>query len=273
MAYRKKTYRRKAPMRRKTFKRKSYAKKRQPLKKMIRREISRGRENKSCQFARNDQPLYSPSNIPQADNSIIDVSPSASTLDILQGVQQGDRIGNRITTKRLTFKGTIVPMPESATNATPRPVHIKMWFFYKRDAPTSFPTPVASSDFFQFNGTDNGFANDLVDLWKPINTDEYRVVTTRTFKVGTASYYTPSDPTQVSNQQFHNNDFKLNASFSIDLTKYIPKTIRYNENNGDPQSRHLFCLALPFYADSTAILSSAITAKISWMLNYVYEDA
>jgi len=274
MAYRKKTYRRKASKR--TFKRKSYAKKRSPLKKMIRREIARGRENKTKQFYQNNDPILGTDDSSLLDLTIFPVAPDSGFLQIDQGVAQGSRIGNEITTKKLIFKGTIIPLPyNAATNPNPRPMQVKMWFLYDKTDPTGVPTPATNGDFFQFGGSNAGFTGTLSDLWKPINTDRYAVLAQREFKVGYGNYVGTysSIPAQEGAQFYNNNDFKLNSNFKFDLTKHIPKRIKYNDNDSDPTTRSLFCLCVAYNADNSEIVVDRVQANMSWMLDYTYEDA
>lgn len=270
MAYRKKRPTKKRPAKR-------YAKKRgikrPAIKKMIRREIARNIENKTKQFFFQDDLILGSAVSGDLDATINPICPSSVTLDIVQGTGNGARIGNRITTKRLMYKGTLTVMPYNpVSNVTPLPTQVKMWIFYDREFPTSFPTPATSSNFFQFNNTTQGFSNDLVDLWKPVNTDKYRVLATRTFKLGNADYQ--SNGTGYAGQQYYaNNDFKLNHTFSVNLTKMIPKIIRYNDNDPEPMSRGLYSLFVAYAADGNPITSGQALAKCSWMLDYTYEDA
>lgn len=247
--------------------------KRPALKRMIRREIARNVENKSRQFFQEDDLILGSANALTLDASINYISPCSVTLDILQGTGNGARIGNRITTKRLMYKGTLTVLPYNvSTNPVPTPTHVKMWIFYNREFPTVIPTPATSADFFQLNGSAVGFSNDLVDLWKPVNTDKYRVLAARSFKLGNAKYES-NGTTFAASQYYTNNDFKLNCSFSVNLTKMIPKLIRYNDNDADPTTRGLYSLLVAYAADGTAIASGSILAKYSWMLDYTYEDA
>lgn len=243
------------------------------LKKMIRREIARNVENKGRQHFVEDHIILGSVNASTFDASIFPVGPGAGTLDIQQGVGQGDRVGNTVKTKRLMFKGTIAPLAYNAvTNPLPQPIMIKMWLFYNRILPTFDPTPAALGDFFENNNSSTGFSDDLIDLWRPYNKENYRVLATRVFKVGNAIYNTAAGGS--TNSQFgSNNDFKLSTNFSIDCTKMIPKITRYNDNNADPTSRNLYCMMQVVRADGGTTLSGWAMARCSYMLDYTYEDA
>lgn len=243
------------------------------VKKVIRSEISRNLEKKSKQYEQQDDLILGSANSLTLDATIVPLAPDSTYLQIDQGVGNGSRVGNSITTKKLTFKGTLVPLPYNvSTNPEPRPVQIKLWVFYDKTRPTEEPTPAQSANFFQFNNSAAGFSNDLVDLWRPINTDVYRVVATRTFKLG-VSRFDANGTVFAGSSYFANNDFKYNCNFSIDLTKHIPKIVKFNDTNSQPTSRGLFSMFVAYYADGTAMASGVIPAKYSWMLDYTYTDA
>jgi len=257
---------------------KSYRKKRRvsrkksPLRKLIQREISRNVENKCSQHYDYDQRLYSAVNANFPADNIIVLGPDPTSLVINQGTGQGNRIGNSITTKKFVFRGTLVPLPYDATfNAAPQPVQVRMVIFYDKTDPTAIPNPIAGNDFFQNGNTSKGFQNDLTDLWSPVNKDRYRVLATRTFKLGMAAYSgTGTNPGQ---QSFTNNDFKLNCNFSFNLTKHYPKIVKFNDGTATPTTRGLFCMFYYALANGGSVPGSAYMVGAQYMQDYTYEDA
>lgn len=268
--------RRKSSKNRRVSKKRVFKKKstRRPsaLKKMVKREIARSIENKSVQTYNLGLPIRSVIH-GSFGSQVIQVSPCATALAVNQGTGQGARIGNNITIKKLRFKGTIVPQVYSASvNPNPQPVQIKMFLFYdKLAAPNDVINPQSSNDFFQFGSTTTGFHNDLIDMWAPVNTDKYRVLTTRSFKCGIASNNGTGYVADA--QAYNNNDFKLNCNFSIDLTPYVIKHVKYNDNSSDPSTRSLYCMFVPCYAGGGAIGGSITAAGTQFMLDMEYEDA
>lgn len=260
----KKTYKRKGT--KKTFKRKSYAK-RTPLKKVIKQVIARNVEVKTKQNFNYNKNIY-PSNAVLFPDNVIELGPSA-IMGIDQGTANGSRIGNKIRTKKLVFKGSIVPAPYSAQNPSPQPMQLKMWILYDRANPTNVPS--SFTDFFQNGGSNTGFQNDLVDLWRPVNEDRYRVLASKTFKIGVSS--ANGTGYLVDSQGFNNNDFKYNANFSFDLTKHYPKEVKFDENSLDPMTRGLYCVIAIAQASGAAYGASAVPAQIQYMQDYRYTDA
>lgn len=270
MAFRKKRYNKRRFAKKRTMKKRGV--KRPALKRMIRREIARNVENKTIQHYDYDQRLYAIGNASFNTDNVFPLGPDAVGLVVQQGVGQGQRVGNMIKTKRLVFKGSIVPLPYDSTfNTIPVPMQVKMWIFYDRTTPTVQPNVPAANDFFQNGNTTKGFQGDLTDLWSPVNTDRYRVLTTRTFKLGFADYNgTGATP---SFQQFANNDFKLNANFSVDLTKYYPQIVKFNDNGTTPTTRGLWCMMTYAPATGGVLSSTQYAVGMQWMQTFVYEDA
>ena len=268
--YRRKTYRRKAPKR--TYKRKSYAPKRRmaSVKKVVQREIARNVENKTVQHYDYDQRLYAVNNVSFVTDNIWPVCPDPSALIVNQGVTQSQRTGNQIKTKKLIFKGTLLPLPYDSTfNAAPQPVQGTIWIFYDKKNPTDVPTSV-TTNFFQFGAASKGFQNDLTDNWSPVNTDRYRVVAKKHFKLGFANY---DNNVPAAQMQFANNDFKLNCNFSFDLTKHYPKFVKFEDNSTVPTTRGLFCMVTYALANGGAVPSTSYMVGAQWMLDYQFEDA
>jgi len=241
------------------------------LKKMVRTEIARNVENKTFQYLGTSYDIL-PSTSAGFDANIIPCYPAPSYLAITSGTGQGNRIGNSIKIKNLAIKGVLFPRPYNATsNPTPSPVQIKFWFFYDKTQPNAVPTPATSADFFQFGNTSIGFQNEFFDHKMPINTDKYRVLTTRTVKVGYSSYSGTGAQPQSGN--FNNNDFRLNANLSVNLTKFCIKHCKFRDTNTLPTSRGIYMMAQPIYADGSAMGLNTIPAKMEYMMSVTYEDA
>lgn len=267
-------YKRKRSFKKKTYKRKSYAKKakRVPaIKRMVRREIARNVENKYANTV-NTGHNNVPSNAATAASLVVPITPAATGLTIFQGTTQGTRIGNSIKIKKLTIKGTIQPLPyNAATNTFPQPLEVMMFIFYDKQNPTVTPDPFAPNDFYQFGGTSADFRNDLVDCWADINTDRWRVVYRRNFKVGYSAYN--GTGINAGEQGYSNNDFKLNQNFTVDCTKWAVKRVKFNDNNADPTTRGLWCMWVPINANGLAIPATEIASRVQFSVDMQYEDA
>jgi len=253
-SYKKRAYKKKSAPKKKTSLKKN------SVKRMIRTEIARNTEDKTTQTLLLESKPYSSSNVNFNTGNIIQVSPGAVAVQIGQGTGQGQRIGNKIKLKKLMMKGTFVPQPVNAENPALIPVQVKLLFMYNKQTPATAPAP--STDLFQFGGGTYGLSNKLVDLWAPVNTDKYRVCTSRTFKLGHAG-----------TTGFGNNDFKYNVNFKVNVAKYLPKVTRFNDNNTDPITRGLWMAVIMCNADGSQIPANTRPVIFTYMLDATYEDA
>lgn len=243
-----------------------------PLKKLVKKIMRQQVETKSLQMFNENQSVYSVANPTQYAGglAIIPLGLQPGSLSLFQGLGDGQRVGNKMNLVSARVKGCIVPNPYNATtNPTPKPLQVKLFFFYNKLDSSSTPNPPL--DFYQ-NGTGvAGFTNSLIDLWRPINTNKYRVLTTRSFKLGYAKY----DGTGFSsdNQAYSNNSFKLNCNFSVNLGKLIQKSYNYNDNSADPAGRHLWMMFVTAWADDSAMADTYIPAQYTMMQELKYKDA
>jgi len=190
---------------------------------------------------------------------------------IAQGVGVSNRIGNRITNKKVTLALTLTPNPYNAsTNLLPQPVYVQVILFQDRTDPTALPNPI--SDFYQVGNVDVAMTGVISDMMLPVNIDKYKVFYKKSFKIGYAGYAGGTGGTPTAGG-YANNDFKLNQMVRIDCTRFFPKIIRYNENNTSPTTNGVFMMVLPFYANGTAVPAAAIVANYSCVNTVRYTDA
>jgi len=272
MAFRRKTYKRRAAPKRRVYKRRA-APKRRMIKKVVNQVLSKRAEKKIANKVDLDRALLGVSPAVNFDtNNIIPLGCQTGGHNIPQGVGQSQRIGNKLRITKATIKGTIVANQYNATtNPSPVPMVAKMVFFYAKTDPNTQPTPAFSNDFYDFNNTVNGFRNDLVDQWAAINKEKYRVLGTRTFKLGFSTLErTAAGVSGTTN--YANNDFKYNASFNVDYTKWIPKTQVFRDNNIDSSTRQLYLMWIISSATGGNIADGTVPAGCQYSMDMQYED-
>ena len=241
------------------------------VKKMIKREVAKGVESKSRVDYNAAYSFYYPAQGALYNSAnTIQVSAGSTSLPIVQGTSDGARIGNEITVKKCNLDMVFYPTRyDASTNPNPEPLVVTLVLFYDKRIPTTFPTPV--TDFYQFNSTTDSISGDLTDNIAPYNLDCYRIMATKTFKLGYSAYTgSSSDPIP---QYYTNNDYHLNQIVKWDITKYLVKTIKYNDNNSDPTSRGLWLQVLISPADGSMGAAGVIPAKVSYCHTLYYEDA
>lgn len=265
-------YKKRPTKKRRAPKRRLYKRKRS-LKAMVQRVINRNLEVKSAQYYNDAHFLYPVANSAQFLDNIIELGPNGVDITVAQGTGQGARIGNTVRTKRLTFRGTLIPLPYNVvSNTTPIPYQVKIWIFYDKSNPTATPDP--RTDFFQYGNSQRAFQGQLTDLWAPINTDRYAVLAVKTFKLGFALNATTAAPSSaITGGAQPNNDFKMNANFSFDLTKHYPKIVKFDDTLNAPMTRSLYAIFEYVPADGTQLASGVIGCSVEYMLDYKFTDA
>lgn len=267
VAYRKRSYRKKSSTKRRVYKRKSAPK--ATFAKRVKTVISRMAENKTQNF-RAGMNLYHYT-APNWGLSVVPCTPDTLFLSIQQGVGQGDRIGNSIKVKSLKLTGVVRPLPYSATtNPEPSPLYLKLFFLTRKDNPANiFPN---LGDLFQYGNSAESPGNStlLQNMNRQINTDSWMVHTTRTFKLGYANYGGTGG--SLDSQLHANNDFKLNHFINVDLTKYCVKTLKFNDNTTDPNTRNIVMYPVIYTANGANLANNSITARMEYALDIVYED-
>lgn len=201
------------------------------------------------------------------DDATFQVDPNASTCNIIQGVAENQRIGNKI---RLTY-GTCkcVISPRSAAN----PQIVRVICFYDKRYPTATPTPFANGDFFEANAVGGTtFSGGLDDIYNEINRDRYRVFWERTYKVGFADYSGSSvgDPAYAFQT---NNDFKMFVKKTYSLSKTCVKSLNYKDTDVTPNWRGCWIMAFSVAAAGSANTNNQQTCNLRTQIRWRYTDA
>lgn len=205
-------------------------------------------------------------------NGCFTLSPSASYLNCVQGVASNNRIGNHIKIKSAKMSLMFTPHPYDLTfNPTPSPLVITVVLFYQIEAPHDLTTTL--SGFFQ-----NGSSSDnpsltgvLYDTMKPINKDRYRVFYRKSFKLGHAAY--GGTGVNAAAQSYTNNDFKYSQKCIIDYTKYLVKSVKYDDTTVDPKTRIVQCSILISSAGGKVLSNTERAVYMNGCMSIRYTDA
>jgi len=238
------------------------------LAKTVRRIVADQAEKKSDQFTLDGKYLYAYNSAAWAA-SIFPVTPFGASLQINQGVGDGNRVGNRIKLSKLRFKGMIVPTGYNATsNPSPEPQLVKMWLVYDKQNPTVIPLP--GTDFLQAGGSANALTGTATDVFARVNSDRWVVKMEKTFKLGFAAYN--GTGTSAAFQSLTNNDFRLCQEFDFDILPYVAKTVVYDDNSSLPETRGLFCVIEVVNIFGNSNPAAAIKAEMHYQLDMEYTD-
>ncbi len=225
----------------KLYNARKYSKARRPIAKRIPRQlnnaidkaVNRHQEIKQFQYGYDniDMVPYLTTSGTFQTNNVIPLIPNHDN-PMLQGDSNSDRIGNKIKIKSVHLKLIIMPLNyNSTTNPTPRPHDVRMIICHSKATPTA---PIVSSTFFDSNNATVSPQDDLSDMLLDVNKDIYVVSSDKKFKVGyTTMAGTGANP---GNQYFANNDYKYNKFIQMDITKYCPASVVWNDDSSTPVS-------------------------------------
>lgn len=222
-------------------------------------------ENKEARFATEGLLYNYMGTAPWENNNIYDVNNQIGT-SITQGTGQGQRVGNKIRLKKYNLKYRFWPGP-----ANPNNLFIKMWVLTDRQNPTtqsrgSVNTAALSGPWFNQGSSSTGMTGKVFDVMLPMDTDRWRVYKTCMWKIGVSS-----NP-QATVTGLGNNDFSYSGSLNINLTKYMPKIIRFRDTETTVQSKQLFVVFQVVKADNTIDPTDVGHISFSRVVEMKWED-
>lgn len=256
---------------------KKVAKVSKPLKNYINRAIGRKLENKRFTIETADTLATTANATTFQSGNIWQLTPSSGTnswYTIPQGLGEGSRVGNEISLKSATVRYAMYPLGYNVTsNPTPKPLDVMLIIFsFKRgvqgltvlDAWNCFNTNI-----FCNGSSSNGAYGSLFDLVSVANSDVVTIHHRRQLKLGTDSTYLSG--ATVAN--YNNNDYKYNQIGKINITKYLPKKMTFNDSDNNSTSKQVFMIVSPINADGTNNVSTSFPMAVYSGLDLHYEDA
>lgn len=241
----------------------------------VKRIMAAGVEKKCVAFVQTFANVPNVTSSTSSLNGIYQVlTPSNSTYgyNISTGVSNAQRIGNRVKTRSLVCNYTIVPKGYNVTsNPNPQPQIVIIYFFKSKINPAGdITTSQLTTQFFENGPTMTGLSGYLMDLNRKICPDTFTYLTHRVHKIGYAKNDATGNMPSYANQA--NNDFKLFVSGKVNLTKYCPKTIRWDDNNL-VNNEWIYCVHQTLNVFDAPAASTIYPVSISYDTYFTYVDA
>lgn len=169
------------------------------------------------------------------------LTPYVGGLNIGQGVTQSTRVGNKIRAMKLGWNFILSLRPyDVATNPAPQPCEVQLMICSLQAAKGELPTSTDIANLYQSNASSIAPSGQLIDLTQKLNTDLFQIHKVMRFKIGFSS--NSGTGSNAAYQSYNNNDYKINIERRLNLTKYCPKIITWNDNIATPTSRCVFAL-------------------------------
>lgn len=258
-------------LRRRPRNRRIGGRKRTGTKAAVARVLHRMLENKKARYAFTDSVVNYNSATwgTPPTTGVYPATPYPTFMTVNQGLGQGDRIGNRIRTRYCALRGILLPQPYNAvTHPNPRPMEVLMLVFSRKDTPATYSALM--NNIWQSGDTSFGPVSNIVDVVSRVNTDLYTLHYQRVFKIGPSI----NQGTGSTNTYFQiaNNDFKLNQRIYVNLTKYVPKVLSFNDT-GSANNRVVHVALWALSGDGTTFGSTIVPCQFTGEFMYDYEDA
>lgn len=253
---------------------------RQRLGNFVKKVVTRMAEKKCITSAFTISPRCLQNSVTDITTNYYRMTPTNTTTNgwtIAQGDTSQMRTGLKVSTTSCVLNYVITPLKyDLATNPVPVPQIVRIYFFKKKNNSTNVTLSASdfiqsSGNFLESGGSTTGLSGTLIDLNRHINPENYTYLCHRTHKVG-FEYYSGSGQ-QTTFGQMSNNDYKLNIVSSINLTKYIPKTIVFDDD-GIVDSPTVYMLIQTLGADNNQFSGALnnLPIQFSAILTYKYTD-
>lgn len=236
------------------------------IRRYVKREVHRQIENKEITTYAANQSVY----VPQGGGQAAFKIPLLPAIAV--GGTTNQRVGNSIRPRQCFIRGHLnIKEYSVATNNQPGPVWIRMILVKALNVSYQAGTPgELDTQIFKGNGTGLGWQSNMLDQTLEVNTDLFRKLYDRKFKIG-AGYNTGTGPVS-SNYYFDNSP--MSVPFYINYSKWVKKLLKFNDatNGNSVQNDNLFLLVCASMADGST--QSALTpAECHYMNYFKFEDA
>lgn len=191
--------------------------------------------------------------------------------NISQGVGQGDRIGNTIRTRKCMFNFVIRALPYSVGNPIPVPQDVLIFFGKVKNSRAQAPISSDFAKLFQLGDSVQSPQSRLLDNVLTINKDWFSVVKTLRFKIGYSAV--TGTGANIGANYYANNEYKWNQTLKLDLTKYCPKIVKFNDTTAQPTNDGLWMWAMCNNADGSVNNFDPSPIYMDYNISYTYEDA
>lgn len=199
-------------------------------------------------------------------------APLTSLFVIPLGTTQSTRIGNTIKCRRVMLRYVLRPTTyQAGVNDNPQPAHILMMLGNYKQYKGVLPTNIEVGQLYDTGAGSSAPAGDLSDLIQPINKDAWDIKKKWSHKVGNAQFTGPGNLQNFG--FFANNDFQLNVVRSLDITKYCPKTVKFNDAGATNQGPNLFFMYQAIMTNGGVFPATQRPFAIDYWIDYTYQDA
>lgn len=177
-------------------------------------------------------------------------------LSIPFGVNDGDRVGEQIRTKKAILK-LLLHSPISEQ------IVLQVFVGYFKTSPGTLPSAASLLNIFDDGGGVAPADGTLLSLMRSVNTDQFRIISYTRHKLGP----------QIGGGGLSNNDFPIYKTKYIDLTKALG-TLKFSHIDATPPTNKHLYLFMNWVQVDGAISGGAANdlPRVQYYLDYTYTD-
>lgn len=239
------------------------------VRKYVKRAVHGNVENKCVQINAG----YSFGNVTESpDLNAYPMCPLNTFWSISLGTGQGARIGNQIKTRKVMLNYILRPTSyDATTNPIPQPSIVQLMLGYVKLTPGTLPVAADVNNLFQSGSGVSPPNGSLRDIISAVNNDYWVIKKRWSHKIG----YAENSATGASGSDayFANNDYKYSAIKRLDITKFIPKVIQFNDSSTTTLTKNLFFMVQAVSAAGGIYGSNRLPVNIEFWIDFHYEDA
>lgn len=212
----------------------------------------------------------------QVYTPIVGATPSAvpTTLDltgdmfpqIIDGSDNGQRIGNTIVVKRWMLNLTLKYAYDNVDNF--EPVNLQL-VIGRMKSSIGFPKNTEFDDAYRLGSGTQSLTNTITDNTSIWNSELFTIKKRVNLQLGSELIFDPSATTVVNLYHACNKSVK---NVKIDLTKYIANNVKYPNDQANPSNIGLYLWVVGGYQNGVALQPALPVIQLTGTSNLTYTD-
>lgn len=189
---------------------------------------------------------------------------------IFQGNNVGQRVGNKITLRKVMLRGYITLHSNSTSPYPPSyasQFNVRLMLGHTKGTPILPPLSGDLSNLLRSGTGATDFSTDLMSLMRPVHRDYWVIKRDRKYKIGVAS---GTNLGVVAGEQ--NNDFSLVKYFNFNITNCYKKVICYDDAADQPQNCGLFMMLGCTDLVGSPLIPASPVIQLSYETEFYYDD-
>lgn len=195
----------------------------------------------------------------QIYNIIQDSNVQTLVPSIARGTGEADRVGNEVSTQKMVLRLNVYPNVENSGGDEDQ--LYDLYIFKPRRS-----IFMSSGDMAKFKDNGNSATNfdgSVINAMLPVNNDRFKIFYFKRFRMNAIS--------QLTNPLF--NQDPRSRQFQINLTKYVPKKVLFDDGTNSPENMGLYIAIGMSNAGFSNAQALQLAAYMDYTVHYYYKDS